>query len=302
MGLFYSYKKTGKGIDKNSPKKNRIVVFFEIFLRKFWKLLEVNLLYSIFYIPLVIAYYAFYNVSNFNIKIFLVILCIIAFAVVFGPATAGVFKIMRSYAIEKHSFIFADFKKAFTENFKKSFAMGIINLVVYLSVFAAIKVYPQMSKTMESDLIYIPMILSISLGIAVTMISFYSYLMIVATDVSFKNILKNSVVLTCYALKKNIISFIFTILIAGVFAVLTYLNIYTVFAFPFVPAALIIFIICFNSYPIVQKYVINPYYEQRGEVNPELVDEDEETLFEDRGGSEKPVVQNKKGGRGKTIS
>lgn len=302
MGLFYSYKNTGKGIDKNSSEKARIVTFFEILLRKFWKILEVNLLYTVFYLPLVIAYYAFFNMSNFNIKMIVVALCIIAFVIVFGPATAGVFKIMRSFAIEKHAFIFTDFKRAFTENFKKSFAMGIINLVVYFSVFAAIKVYPQMVKTADSQLIYIPMILSISLGIAITMISFYSYLMIVATNVTFKNILKNSLVLTCYAIKKNILSLLFTLLIAGAFAVLTYYNLYTVFAFPFAPAALIIFIICFNSYPIVQKYVINPYYEKRGEVNPELLDGDEETLFEDRGGSEKPVVSKEKGKRGKTIS
>lgn len=302
MGLFFSYKKTGKGIEKNSPEKSRIVIFFEILLRKFWKILETNLLYSVFFIPLVIAYYAFYNVSSFNIKMAVILLCVIIFIIFFGPATSGVFKVMRNFAIEKHSFILTDFKKAFTDNYKKSLIMGIINLVVYFSVFAAIKVYPQLSETTGSQLVYIPLILSISLGIAVTMISFYSYLMIVATDLSLKNLLKNSVVLCCYAIKKNIISLVCTLLISAIFVVLTIINLYTVFAFPFVPAALIIFIICFNSYPVVQKYVINPYYEQRGEVNPELLDEEEETIFEDKGGSEEPVIQNKKNGKGKTIS
>ena len=55
------------------------------------------------------------------------------------------------------------------------------------------------------------------------------------------------------------------------------------------------------SYPIIQKYIINPYYEQRGEINPELLGEvetehdpeSEDVLFEDMGGKEKPLVSKK---------
>lgn len=302
MGLFYNYKKTGSGIDKNAPEKSRILIFFEILLRKFWKIIEVNLLYSVFYIPIVIAVVSFYYLSNPYTKLLVMAVCIIAFAIVFGPATAGVFKIMRSYSIENHAFIFTDFKKAFTDNFKKSFFMGIIDLVVYLSVYAAIKVYPPMYDSTGSYFVYVPMILSISIGLAVTLINFYSYLMIIATDLSFKDIIKNSIVLTCFEIKKNIISFVITFIIVAVFVVLTLLNGFTVYAFPFVPAALIIFIICFNSYPVVQKYVINPYYEQKGEVNPELANESDEAIFEDKGGSEQPVEKPKKSKKRKTIS
>nr|MCR5729920.1 hypothetical protein [Ruminococcus sp.] len=63
------------------------------------------------------------------------------------------------------------------------------------------------------------------------------------------------------------------------------------------------FVSCFNSYPLIQKYVINPYYTSRGEINPELAgnDSDEETIFEDKGGEEKPIEKRKKG-KGKRIS
>ena len=33
---------------------------------------------------------------------------------------------------------------------------------------------------------------------------------------------------------------------------------------PFFPAAIVWFIVCFNSYPVIQKFVINPYYESMG--------------------------------------
>lgn len=72
-----------------------------------------------------------------------------------------------------------------------------------------------------------------------------------------------------------------TLLITGVFIVAIIWNLSFILLLPFVPAAIICFIICFNSYPVVQKYVINPYYEQRGEVNPEIgtADTDDEEVI-----------------------
>ena len=59
------------------------------------------------------------------------------------------------------------------------------------------------------------------------------------------------------------------------------------------------------SYPIIQKYVINPYYESKGEVNPELEnassENEDDAIFEDKGGSEKPIESRKKS-KGKIIS
>ena len=71
------------------------------------------------------------------------------------------------------------------------------------------------------------------------------------------------------------------------------------FLLPVMPASWLGLVITFQSYPVIQKYIINPYYEQRGEVNPELaqtVTDEEETVFEDRGGEEKPIEPAKKSG------
>ena len=71
------------------------------------------------------------------------------------------------------------------------------------------------------------------------------------------------------------------------------------FLLPVMPASWLGLVITFRSYPVIQKYIINPYYEQRGEVNPELaqtVTDEEETVFEDRGGEEKPIEPAKKSG------
>lgn len=299
----FGYEKTGVGIPKNAPKKKGILRFFELFFRKFWKLIEVNLLYSVFFIPLVLALYAILKVSSVTITTFMAVICIIVFVLTIGPATAGMIKILRNYTIEKHAFILTDFKKAFTENYKRSMAMGLINILFFAVISTAIYVYPKLAKEYENNLLLILFVICVSMALVAVMMNFYTFLMIVATDVSFKNVLKNSLVLSLVALKKNLLTLFITLLIIITFVVAIIWNLSFVFLLPFIPASIIGFIICFNSYPIVQKYVINPYYEQRGEVNPEIhtSDSDDEVLFEDKGGSEKPI-EKKKRKKGKTIS
>ncbi|MCM1299402.1 MAG: hypothetical protein NC228_07570, partial [[Eubacterium] siraeum] len=60
---------------------------------------------------------------------------------------------------------------------------------------------------------------------------------------------------------------------------------------PFLPFAWLMFLCAFISFPVIQKYIINPYYESKGERNPELPEEAEEgeAIFTDRGGSEEEI-------------
>ena len=295
---------TGVGIPKNAPKKKGILRFFEIFFRKFWKLIEVNILYSLFFIPVVLALYAVIRVSSATVTTLMLAVCLIAFVLTIGPATSGMFKILRNFTVEKHAFILTDFKKSFTENYKKSLAMGVIDILFFAIISTAMYVYVKMARETGNNLLLILFVICASMALIAVMMNLYTFLMIISTDVSFKNILKNSLVLSLVALKKNLLTLLITLLITGVFIVAIIWNLSFILLLPFVPAAIICFIICFNSYPVVQKYVINPYYEQRGEVNPEIGTadtDDEEVIFEDKGGSEKPIEKSK-GKKGKIIS
>ena len=48
---FGNYAKEGKGVSKNEPKKRSLFAFFELFFRKFWRLIKLNLLYLLACIP-----------------------------------------------------------------------------------------------------------------------------------------------------------------------------------------------------------------------------------------------------------
>ncbi len=283
----------------------------EIFGRKFWKLFGLNLLYSAFFLPLVGAVTVFFMIMSGKISmglpgVLIIVLLAIAFAMIFGPATAGHTKVLRAYILEKPVFMVHDFIKTFKSEFKYSCIVGIFDCFVMLCIAASLYVYPILIEQSGSKLFYVFFAIALSVGIVVLMMNFYMFLMIIATNLSLKNIMKNSFSLAIIALKKNIITLLVIAVFVGIFlSLFLFANLSVSFIalcfLPFIPASWLGLVICFNSYPIIQKYIINPYYEERGEINPELLGEIEEehdpesedVLFEDMGGKEQPLEAKK---------
>lgn len=60
MALFSNkrYYKPGKGVEKDAPEKNAFFKFFELFGRKFWRFIEVNLIFLVVILPILLAIYA----------------------------------------------------------------------------------------------------------------------------------------------------------------------------------------------------------------------------------------------------
>ena len=60
MGLFNRYLKEGPGVEKDAPKKKGIFLFFEIYFRKFFKLLKAGLYYMFESLPFLIIVVLFF--------------------------------------------------------------------------------------------------------------------------------------------------------------------------------------------------------------------------------------------------
>ena len=313
MGLFgQNYEKSGVGIAKNAPKKKGFFRFMEIFGRKFWKMIGLNLLYSVFFLPLVGAITVFFLTFQGNFPAGLpstltIAILVIIFAVLFGPATAGHTKILRNYVLEKPVFIVHDFLKTFRSEFKHACIVGILDCFVVACIGAACYVYPLLIELSGNKIFYVFFAITLSVGLVALMMNFYMFLMMISTTLSLKHVFRNSLSLAIIALKKNVITLLVFAAFVGIFVVIIlFANLSVSFVavslLPFLPASWIGLVICFNSYPVIQKYIINPYYEQRGEINPELIGEiepdPEETVFEDMGGKETPIVK-KKGAKAK---
>lgn len=271
MGLFSNYENAGPGIPKSELEKKGFFKWLEIYKGKFWKLIELNLIFLLFCLPIVTI----------------------------GPAIAAMTKVTRNYSQERPIFLWNEFTKAFKSNFKQSFVMGIIDIIFVVAAFFAIPIYSSMAK--EQSFFYIPFILTLSMIFIFLMMHFYIYLMIVSTNLSLRKIVKNSFILVSLGLKSSLLTLL------GMFFVVALLFLfypYSSFVMPFIPFSLISLIVSFNCFPVIRKYVIQPYYESRGEESPEFdfkKSNEEMALFEDKGGEEKPIKARKKG-KGKYIS
>ena len=132
--------------------------------------------------------------------------------------------------------------------------------------------------------------------------NFYIFPQIVALNLKLPQILKNSLILAFVNIKGNLITLAFFLIwlaLLGLFFVPM------IIMFPILPLAWLSFLSVFNCYPAIQKFIINPFYEQQGLRNPELPEEededDEDVIFEDRGGEEAPMVIQKQDKGGKVI-
>lgn len=261
FGLF-NYSKPGPGVDKNAPKKKRFFFFFELYFRKFWKLIQLNLLFVVCCIPIVTI----------------------------GPAIAGMTYVLRNFATEKPVFLVSDFFDAFKSNWKQSFALSVIFGVV--SVVSGLSFFWYFANSAGSWLMLIPLGLCILLCLVLLFMQFYVYLMAVTVELKLKYIIKNAFIFAFLGAKTNLITAFFVLL----------LMVPSVLFLPLTAPIMIIllfstvgFITVYNSYPYIIKYIVEPHEQQlraeRGEDDEEddEEEEDDDVIFTDIGSQEVPV-------------
>ena len=265
--------KTGKGISKNKKEKRAFFLFMDLFQRKFWKLIELNLIYILFCLPIV----------------------------TFGPATAAMTKMLRYFYTEKPVFLFNDFLKAFKENFKQSFFVGIADILFMVSFFLYSKFLLPEMELEGINWLYYGLVLLVTVVFIIG--NFYVYVQMVTLTLKMPAILKNSLFLVFVSIVPNLVSLSIFVLVLT----LTLLYIpYSLAVMGLIGFAFVGLVAVFNSYRVVVRIIVNPYYESRGEKNPEMPDEEnKDALFTDRGEEEvenvQPVYTGKAVGKGKVI-
>ncbi len=292
MGLFSNYENAGPGVPKNPQEKTDFFKFFEIYGRHFWKLMEVNLLYFIFFVPLFLGMtLLFRNDFSLNIKVVGIGALAIIFIATIGPATAGFTKVIRNYSQERNAFVFSDFFDTFKKCYKQSVIMGIIDIIFSVGFVVAVVSYSAWAQ--ENSVMYLPFIICLSCMLMFIMMHFYIYQLIVSTNLTLMQIIKNSFLLVGVSVKRCLFNIVVIVLI--VFLILFFYP-YSFFIIPFLPLSLGCFLICFNCFPLIRKYVIQPYYKARGEESPEFdyLKDEGKTVFEDKGGTEAPIKKQRK--------
>ena len=264
LGLF-NYSKPGPGVDKGETNINRFFYFWELYFRKFWKLIELNILYILVCIPIVTI----------------------------GPATAGLVYVLRNYADVRSTFLMHDFFQAFKKNFKQSIAIFFLDLLATGIVMFSFVFYWQNAS--YSKLMFIPLGGCVLAFILLSFMRYYTYLMAVTVDLKLKHIIKNAFIFSFVGLKTNFFTALFTVVIMVLLVVVPYLYL----LFPILLGfSTIWFITVYNSYPYIVRYIVTPYEEKKGVSEQES----EDAIFTDIGSAERAVAQTKtKSAKGRVI-
>lgn len=302
MALFGSYQNAGPGINPNAPKKKPFFRFWELLWRSLGKLLSLNILYTMLHIPLFAALIVYLETDNKFTIPFAIFLLILQF-VLEGPTMAGCTRVLRLIVLDKAFFLGEEFKIGFFKNFVPSMLVWILDAIVIASISCGSYLYPNLAEQSNAKWPYVFFVITIAVGLILLFMNFYLFPMIVTTKLKTKDVFKNAFMLACLSPKACVITLGGAILMLAITILLIMLNSLFMALLPFFPAAFIGYLVLFMNYPVIQKYVINPYYEQTGEQNPEEdkpADEDER-VFTDRGGTETPIKKEKTK-RGKTLS
>lgn len=263
FGLF-NYDKEGPGIEKNAPKKRALIVFFEIYGRKFWNLFYANLLFLLTNVLVVTR----------------------------GLADVGLCKITRNYAREKHAFVKEDFFETVGRNWKQALSVGIINLLVTaLLIFNAgyyfFGLFPEIwglfgvdttgLQAMAPGILDYVVIGVTAFGYMVfTWMKYYIPMMVVTFKLDNKSVYMNAFKFAIVGLKQNLLISLVLIALYAIAAAL----ILSFLSWPVILLVLLVYalllpafrslLIQFTIFPLVRKLMIDPYYAEHPDADKQL--------------------------------
>lgn len=268
MGLLSNrYTKPGPGVGKNEPEKRRIVVFFEILFRKFWKLEQVNLIFLLLCIPILALVVGLnllmINVLQVNNALLSNFVSFLPFALLSIPIT-GMTYITRNFAREEHAFIWFDFFDQIKKNWKQALLHGIITFFAAFIGYFALSFY--FAAAAEKGWFFmVPAVLCMLLLAGFTFAQYYIFQMTVTFELPYKNMVKNGMIFSIAAFLRNLLLTIlhvivwgFTIIllsvpesaILGIFLLLIGIPVFSSFLTNFV------------TYPVIVRFMIKPMYEK----------------------------------------
>lgn len=290
MGIFKKYEDGRVAeISVNTPKKHGAALYFELFLRKFWNYVKLNLLYfgtslvtiAIYWfvlatviVPIVMntldeeSWKVMADASGNmpveslkgSIVFFVSLLVSLLVVTLFGGGvfSSGYNYVLRNYVREENAFLFSDYFEQTKKNLGQALAVSIIDKIVICVCLFSMASYYAMMKTGGGFKSAVAFALMLFVFFVYAAMHTYVWTVMVTFKVSVKQIYKNSMLLTFGSALRSIGY------IAGAAAFCVVMTV--LFAYFWI-AALGIFLLigmaAFNlagslsSYPVIKKYMMD---------------------------------------------
>ncbi len=318
MGIFNTYLKPGKGVKKGDVAESfGFKRFFTTFGDKFWRIVTLNLIYFLVNAPIfgLFAYLAgvggvpyrapvnvmfqplmgvmrhgenpaldaLYGVVGTQIEqgypsfwTHLLLGVGLLTLLTFGISNAAMTYIHRNFIRREPVDLAEDFLHCVKRNFKQSLLLGLVDLGVIFVIFFDLVSY---FYSTQSFVLLLLFYLTGFLSILYFLMRPYLYLMCVTFDLKITKIFKNACILAVSGILRNLfcsfVALLVLILNVVVFAFIPSLGVGMLFIFTI---SIAWFCQVYGAWPVVKKYMIDPFYEETKEVATS-----EEKVFEDRG-------------------
>ena len=219
-----------------------------------------------------------YAGTTTNVLYYLTLLVVLTF----GLSTAAMTLVCRNLARGDYTELGRDFFRAIKRNFRQAFIVGILDLFFLFVVSYAVMFYYYNFVGGTNIITSFMFFVAALIAFIYLFMRYYIDLMLVTFDLKIKKLFKNAWLFATLGFKRNMAAtfFIVLVIVLNIFLFGMIMPIGAIAPFLITPI-LISFIATYSAYPVIKKYMIDPYYEEHPEDKPKQVEG--EAVFEDRG-------------------
>ncbi len=190
-----------------------------------------------------------------------IVLMVLIFAVTFGWHNVGSAYVLRGLFRGDAVFVFSDYFYGIKRNLKQGFLLGLLDFICSAVLIIDFVFFFYRTGSFGADFMYFTIF---AVGLIYLMMRFYLYLMLVTFDLSIFKILKNALIFTILGIKRNLLALLGLILLIGLHVLLIIFLIPMGISIPLVLPLVYIFaflgfIATYAAYPVISKYMIEPY-------------------------------------------
>ena len=201
-------------------------------------------------------------------------------AVTWGWQQVGAAYNLRSMVRREPVYLWSDFFYAIKRNFKQAFIVGLLDfLFLFLLVFDYLYFY-MITGSFAVDFMFF---IIFALIILYSVMRFYLYLLLITFDLKTLKLFKNALIFAVLGIKRNLMAALGIVLIIGINLLLILGGLSIGLATPVIlPFFYLLgvsgFITTYAAYPVIKKYMIDPYTTND---DADHEDEDEVDSFSD---------------------
>ena len=207
---------------------------------------------------------------------FVIIGLFLFMAITWGWQNVGSAYVLRGLFRGDAVFVFSDYIYGIKRNFKQAFFLGLVDFACTAMLVIDFMFFYGQTGSFKFDFMYFATLAMIIIWI---MMRFYMYNLLVTFNLKNFKIIKNSLIFSILGIKRNVLGLLGVVLLIVLHILLIVLllpyGLAAVLVIPFLYIiAAIGFIGTYSAFPVIQKYMIDPY--DNGNT-AETLDEDAET-------------------------